>query len=306
MANFAVAASPETIERANKIMDMYAQEGDKKEDTLLRILDLAENDSVRGTHPEFEGALKAVDSTIGTLIKQINGIVAGQDSQIAGMKTKLEASIVEKNSVLEEAQEMMRAAKERSSMAETIIEQGREEIKQVKESAQEEITQAKKDAATAIEKSNTERDQALRERDDARTIAAEKTASNDLLMRQMQKMEADAAAYKALQEMYDKITADLASMQTQLDAKDRALADAKRDAETARKAAESDFSSRMEVSKAQSDLALEKAVNAAVLNEREKMRDQLRQADKENARLTVQVEQLQAQLDRVTVPTSNN
>ena len=31
MANFAVAASPETIEKANKIMEIYAQNGDKKE-----------------------------------------------------------------------------------------------------------------------------------------------------------------------------------------------------------------------------------------------------------------------------------
>ena len=49
MANFAVAASPETIEKANKIMEIYAQNGDKKEDTLLRILDLAEAESVKGT-----------------------------------------------------------------------------------------------------------------------------------------------------------------------------------------------------------------------------------------------------------------
>ena len=32
MANFAVAASQETIEKANKIMEIYAQNGDKKED----------------------------------------------------------------------------------------------------------------------------------------------------------------------------------------------------------------------------------------------------------------------------------
>ena len=53
MANFAVAASPETIEKANRIMEMYAQDGDKKEDILLRILNLAESESVKGTHPEL-------------------------------------------------------------------------------------------------------------------------------------------------------------------------------------------------------------------------------------------------------------
>ena len=69
MPTFAVAASLETIERANKVMELYYQEGDKKEDTLIRILDLAESESIKGTHPELEGALKSVDATIGTLIK---------------------------------------------------------------------------------------------------------------------------------------------------------------------------------------------------------------------------------------------
>ena len=90
MANFAVAASPETIEKANKIMEIYAQNGDKKEDTLLRILDLAEAESVKGTHPALEPNLKAIEKTLGSLLKQINGIVAGQDIQLAEAKEKLE------------------------------------------------------------------------------------------------------------------------------------------------------------------------------------------------------------------------
>ena len=89
MANFAVAVSHETIEKANRVMEMYTQEGDKKEDILLRIISIAEKESIRGTHPALEGSLKAVDSTISTLIKQINGIVAGQDGQIQDLKEKL-------------------------------------------------------------------------------------------------------------------------------------------------------------------------------------------------------------------------
>ena len=101
MANFAVAASPETIEKANRIMEMYAQDGDKKEDILLRILDLAESESVKGTHPELEGSLRAVDGTIGVLIKQINGIVAGQDSQLSELKKRLEAALEAKQEITE-------------------------------------------------------------------------------------------------------------------------------------------------------------------------------------------------------------
>ena len=98
MANFAVAASPETIEKANKIMEIYAQNGDKKEDTLLRILDLAEAESVKGTHPALEPNLKAIEKTLGSLLKQINGIVAGQDTQLAEAKEKLDSAIEEKKS----------------------------------------------------------------------------------------------------------------------------------------------------------------------------------------------------------------
>ena len=100
MANFAVAASQETIEKANKIMEIYAQNGDKKEDTLLRILDLAEAESVKGTHPALEPNLKAIEKTLGSLLKQINGIVAGQDTQLAEAKEKLDSAIEEKKAAL--------------------------------------------------------------------------------------------------------------------------------------------------------------------------------------------------------------
>ena len=61
MANFAVAASFETIEFTNRVMDQYMQEGDKKEDALIRIFKLAESEAVKGTHPELEESLRAVD-----------------------------------------------------------------------------------------------------------------------------------------------------------------------------------------------------------------------------------------------------
>lgn len=58
----------------------------------------------------------------------------------------------------------------------------------------------KKEAAAQIEKITSERDHAFRERDDARMLAQEKTASNDLLLKQMTDMEADLSAYKTLQQ----------------------------------------------------------------------------------------------------------
>lgn len=254
MANFAVAASPSTIEKANQIMEMYAQGGDKKEDTLLRILALAENEAVRGTHPALEGSLKAVDATIATLIKQINGIVAGQDSQILELKEKLDKSIEEKITTLETAKAQTEAAQARSDAADAAIKQAQE------------------DAAIAIEKANSERDQAIRERDDARTISAEKTASNDLLMRQMTAMEADVKARKNLQSKYEQLSADYLSLQAQI------------------KAMEADFTRRMEMAKAGEELAIEKAIHAKEKEIRSEYEEKIRKADLEMARLQVKLE----------------
>ncbi|MCO7151969.1 hypothetical protein NIA73_00095 [Anaerobutyricum hallii] len=115
MANFAVAASQETIEKANKIMEIYAQNGDKKEDTLLRILNLAEAESVKGTHPALEPNLKAIEKTLNTLIKQINGIVAGQDTQLAEAKEKLDTALEEKKGSIRAGKKGNRRSANKSS-----------------------------------------------------------------------------------------------------------------------------------------------------------------------------------------------
>ena len=360
MANFAVAASPETIERANKVMDMYAQEGDKKEDTLLRIIALAESDSVKGTHPELAGTLKNVDSTIGILIKQINGIVAGQDNRIADLTNRLNTAIEEKRTALEAAKAQTEAAITKMEAAEAYIKQAESDSELVRTQAQTEIEAVKKDAAIVVERANSERDQAIRERDDARTISEEKTASNDLLMRQMTTMEADAAAYKTLQEEHGKLTADYSSIRSMLADKERELEEAKKEAERAAKAAEKDLkqaqkdaekdlkqlqtqaTADLKAAKADADrvqkelsalqvdfdnlssentdlknqiqalnqnlirqegeygLAVEKAVNAAEKAIRDQLQAEIRQADKENAKLTAQIEQLQAQIAQLT------
>ena len=300
MANFAVAASLETIEKANSIMELYSQEGDKKEDTLLRILSVAEKESVRGTHPALESSLRSVDSTISTLIKQINGIVAGQDTQIQELKEKLEKAIEEKRTAIDTASAQIEAAKAKSDAADAAIAQAQEKIVAAETQANEEIQSAKKDAAIEIERANTERDQALRERDDARTISAEKSASNDLLMRQMASMEADAQAYKDLQDSYAQLSEDLSSAHNQLADKERELSALTKDFETDRKTMESDFTRRMVTANAQEELAVEKAVIARERELRKEYQDQIRQSDQENAKLQAKIEQLQAELNQLT------
>ena len=92
---------------------MYAQDGEKQEDSLLRILALAEADVVKGTHPQLKGSLDKVNKTISTIIEQISGIVAGQDNTIADLKLKLISAIEAKQTALEKAGSLMEAAREK-------------------------------------------------------------------------------------------------------------------------------------------------------------------------------------------------
>lgn len=306
MANFAVAASNETIERANHIMDTYAQDGDKKEDTLLRILAVAEKELVIGTHPELEKNLRSVDGTIDTLIKQINGIVAGQDNQIQDLKEKLEKAIAEKNNAIEKAKLQMEDAQKKSEAAEVEVKQAQKAIDEAKTQADTDIRSIQKEADVAVERANMERDQAVRERDDARTIAAEKTASNELLVKQMEAMVSDLQDYKELQLKYDTLAVDNAAIQSkvadrerELDVQKKEYTAAQKAAEASKKAMELDFARRMETVKAQEELAIEKAVIGKEREIRSEYESQLRQADKENAILTAKITQMQEELDKL-------
>ena len=102
-------------------LNLEIKNGEKKEDTLLRILDLAEAESVKGTHPALEPNLKAIEKTLGSLLKQINGIVAGQDIQLAEAKEKLDSAIEEKNSALEQAKKETEEAQLKAQTAEETI-----------------------------------------------------------------------------------------------------------------------------------------------------------------------------------------
>jgi hypothetical protein len=80
-------------ERLMHIIELYKNledpKGEQQENAILRILDIAESDNVRGTHPELEGPLLAVEATISALIKQLNGIAVGQDAKISRLQEAL-------------------------------------------------------------------------------------------------------------------------------------------------------------------------------------------------------------------------
>lgn len=272
MPNFAVAASSTTIEQGNKLLERYSREGEKKEDALRRIFNLAESEIVKGMHPEMEGQLKAVEETIGVLMKQINGIVAGQDAQLADLKEKLDSVIEEKRGTLEQAQKISEEARLKEKEADEAIKQASASVKEEKIKAQASIHTAEK-----------EREQALRERDDARVIADEKTASNNLLLKQMQGMEQDVENYRNLQKKYAALKTEFAAMKEELKEKERKLVEQKKEAEQ-----------KAETAKIQAELEKERAIIEKERELQEEFSEKLRQSDRENARLTVEIEQLKA------------
>ena len=107
------------------------------------------------------------------MIKQINGIVSGQDLKVAELTDQLNAAVSEKQVALEAAKTDMDAAN------------------LLKSNVQKEIEDIRKVSQAQIAKAEQERDAAIRERDDARTIAAEKTKNNELLKQQIEGMKID-------------------------------------------------------------------------------------------------------------------
>lgn len=198
-----------TQERLQRALELYKSEADGKRDqqeaALNRILEIVESADTQIKHPQLEESLKATESTISTLIKQINGIAAGQDSHISELQEQLNEAVQVKNEALEKAKEAAEAAKAKQKEADAVIAQAVAEVEAVKEQAQEQIKAAKAAAEAQIKVAETERKQALQECEDARAIAAEKETSNSLLLRQMQGMEAEVAAYKILQKEHEKL-----------------------------------------------------------------------------------------------------
>ena len=315
MGTFAISASPETIARGNHLIEIYRQNGDKsKEEILNRIFDLAESESVRGTHPELEEPLKAVDKTIAALIKQINGIVAAQDVELEESREKLNKAIEEKHNALEKAKTYMEAADEKEKLA-------AEKIKKTETDIQIAETKAKEE----IDKAYYERDQAIRERDDARTIADEKAASNDLLMKQMMTMEESVAAYKELQEEHAALQESYYALQETAKEEARIAAEALKDAtrentfltdenEKTKMSLEGYREENKTLSEKNSELHVQindikqmsikaagdanLAIERAVMAKEREMQKEIRAADKENARLQAIIEQLESQLSK--------
>ena len=212
MPNFAVACSVEGKEKADSILKTYQDAlGGKQEDALMRIMELANSEFIRGTHPELEKNLRAVDATISTLIKQINGIVAGQDATLAELTQRVEEALAEKNNAVAAAEAKTEEANRAIAEANRTIEKTVADAAVAEKAMKDSVERIQSEAQAAVDKAEAAASRASQERDDARVIAEEKTKSNDMLLGQLQKAQEDLDAYKALQEDHRKLQEDYRS-----------------------------------------------------------------------------------------------
>ena len=150
----------------------------------------------------------------------------------------------------------MDKAQQNTDLANRLQKEAMDTMNKAEEDAAAQIEALKKETTAQIEKVMSEKEHACRERDDARTIANEKTASNDLLLKKMAGMEADLEKYKDLQEHYKE---KFSALQSQLN---------------------------------ESKLRAEIDKERAVMDKEREMQERLREADRENAKLQAKIEQL--------------
>lgn len=111
--------------------------------------------------------------------------------KISRLQEALNAAITEKEQAIAKAQIDMDRAQQNTDLANRLQKEAMDTMNKAEEDAAAQIEAIKKETTAQIEKVMSEKEHACRERDDARTIANEKTASNDLLLKKMTGMEAD-------------------------------------------------------------------------------------------------------------------
>ena len=307
-----------TQERFQKTLESYKNSADdrrdQQENALIRILEIAESEVVRVTHPELEKSLIAVEETIATLIKQINGIATGQDGRIAALQENLNATIEEKQETQEKAQKAISEAQEKIQEANEVIKKAEEDSRIAQAEAKAQIDAMQQEMEVKIQQMQNDLEQANRECEDARALAEEKSSSNNLLLKQMASMEADVNAYKKLLDDHKKLQTEHAELSSQneqdkiqarfdlekaVTAKEHELRDLYEgklnrldEAHQKLQADHAALLARVDQDRIQAELNQEKAVMAKERELRDLYENRLRQADKESARLQATIDQL--------------
>lgn len=246
---------------------LYIHETDSKNEqrklALIRILDIANAEKTRGTHPELEPVLTAVDQTLVILVKQINAVVAGQDNTIAELKSQLSDAVALKNKLRDEADEQVTEAKSKLKEAECMAAANADVIEQ----ATKEVEEAKAYADTVVK------------------LAAEKDVTIANLKEKLASAEEKMIEYTKMVEMEN-------NNQGRIQELERALLESEKNHELEMHELQSEMKQKLSEAESKVQMEVFQAISDTEREVRNMYEEKLRDADKEVIRLQVQLEQL--------------
>ena len=288
MANFAVAASEEIINQGNALLERLAQPGERKADTLGRLFDMVANEIDEQTMRQGGIDIQALDASLANIRNMFLASVSGKE-QIA---TEKDAKIAEIKALKDQLEADLRTQL-------TAAKTEKEQAEKISESAAKAAAQAVKDAEAAKEQAET-----------ATQLVAEKDKTISTLADKLTIAESKAAGYDNLKTEKEDLQEKCKDLERQLEsgkqAADQALQTAKKEAEHKIATLKADYERKLadatrdlQDAKKDATYALEKAVSAKERELEQKFHDQIRQADKENARLQAKIEALEARIAEI-------
>ena len=245
----------------------YIHETDSKNEqrelALIRILDIANSEKSRGTHPELEPILTAVDQTITTLVKQINAVVAGQDNTIAELRSQLSEAVALKNKIRDEADEQVTEAKSKLKEVECMAATNADVVEQATKEAEE----AKAYADTVVK------------------LAAEKDVTIANLKEKLASTEEKMIEYTKMIEVEK-------DNQGRIQELERALLESEKNYELKMHELQSEMKQKLSEAESKVQMEVLQAISDTEREVRNMYEEKLRDSDKEVIRLQVQLEQL--------------
>ena len=137
MPTFGVDCTEAGKARAMEVLEKYRLPEDKgKEAALIRIMEFADSEAIRGQHPQFEPLLRKADETITVLIKQINGIVAGITNEVSELKTQINTAYADRDKETLRAYQLESISAEKEKRYTDEIESLKKEIKNYQKEAE--------------------------------------------------------------------------------------------------------------------------------------------------------------------------
>lgn len=288
MANFAVAASEETINKGNELLEKLAQPGERKADTLNRIFDIVSNE-IDGRAMKQGGIdIQALDASLANIRTMFLASVSGKEQIVTEKDAKIAEIKAMKDQMEADLRIQLAAAKTEKEQAE-----------KVSETAAKAAAQAVKDAESAKEQAET-----------ATQLVVEKDKTINTLADKLAIAEEKATGYNDLKAEKEKLQEKCKDLERQLEAEkqtvDQALQSAEKEAEHRIDVLKAEYERKLsdaardlQDAKKDAAYALEKAVLDKEREVEKRLNDQLRQADRENARLQAKIETLEAKIEEM-------